>query len=151
MYQQSQKTYFIVIAVYVVAAVFLLGLVFWPQAYNISQTSLAAKIALVIATAVDLILFWSFSQLTVSLKEDFLEFRFGIFKKRLAYNQILEISVGDYDRKIFLGYGIRFGRDKSIGYIARGGRGVKIKTPLRDYYFSSDNPEAIIKLVRNKL
>jgi hypothetical protein len=151
MYQQFQKTYFIVIVIYIVAAVFLLGLVFWPQAYNIAQTSLAAKIVLMIATVVDLILFWSFSQLTVSLREDFLEFRFGIFKKRISYNQIREISVSDYDKKNFLGYGIRFGRDKSVGYIARGGRGVKIKTPLRDYYFSADNPEEIIKLVRTKL
>ena len=101
MYQQSQKTYFIVIAVYVVAAVFLLGLVFWPQAYNISQTSLAAKIALVIATAVDLILFWSFSQLTVSLKEDFLEFRFWDCKISPVKVRVFRIFGLEWKSKIF--------------------------------------------------
>ena len=139
LYFEQQKTYFLVVLVFILAAAVLLALVLWPG----RPYSQLSKFLLLFMTVLDLLLFWSFSQLTVSLKEDFLEFRFGIFKKRLAYNQILEISVGDYDRKIFLGYGIRFGRDKSIGYIARGGRGVRLKTLNRDYFISSDSPEQL--------
>ena len=142
-YREKQKTYLIVVSIYIIVALFLLSLIFLPQFFNFSQASLLTRIILIIITVVDLILFWSFAELKVKLTFDTLEFGFGVFRKKMSLKEIQNCSVEDFDIKRYSGYGIRLGRDKSIGYIARGGRGVRLKTLNRDYFISSDSPEQL--------
>ena len=88
-------------------------------------------------------LFWSFSELNIKLTNKYIQFGFGGFKKRINLDQIKDCLVEDYAKENFFGYGIRFSKNKSIGYIARGGRGVRLKMEVRDYYISSGNPEKL--------
>lgn len=150
-YREQQKTYFILIVVFIIIAIFLLGIVLFPELFRQQKISLLFKIVLFIATIIDLAMFWSFSKLTIKITSEYLQIGFGVFKKKIVLAQISETLVEDYVRSNYLGYGIRFGRDKSIGFIARGGRGVRIKTNSKDYFFSSDNPEQIQSLLKSRI
>jgi len=150
-YQEQQKTYFVLIAVFVIIAVFLLAIVLFPGPLHQRTDSQLLKITLLIVTVVDLMMFWSFSKLTIKITAEYLQLGFGIFKRRILFEQIIKVTVEDYQKLNYLGYGIRFGRDKSIGYIARGGRGVRLIMKPRDYFFSSDRPEQIQSLLRSRI
>lgn len=150
-YQEQQKTHFILIVIFIIVAVFLLTLVLFPQFLGKSEMSEGVKIILMIITVVDLILFWSFSQLTIKLSNEHLQISFGIFKKKFSFSEIKDVLVQDYQKSIYFGYGIRFGRDRSIGYIARGGRGIRLKMDRRDYFFSTNNPEQLRNLIKERI
>lgn len=150
-YEEQQKTYFILVVVFIIIAVLLLAIVLFPESFSKQPMPQFTKIVLLIVTIVDLLLFWSFSQLTIKLTNNYLQIGFGIFKKKIPLPSINGCLVEDYKKSVYLGYGIRFGRDKSIGYIARGGRGIRLKMKPRDYYFSTDSPEQIEVLLKQQL
>ena len=87
-YQEKQKTYLIVVSIYIIVAIFLLSLIFLPQFFNLKEASVFTKIVLIIVTVVDLILFWSFSELNIKLTNKYIQFGFGGFKKRINLDQI---------------------------------------------------------------
>lgn len=150
-YLEQQRTYFILVVIFVIIALFLLGIVLFPGLFHQQKISLLFKIILLIATIIDLVMFWSFSKLTIKITSEYLQIGFGMFKKKILLKQISEMRVEDYQKSNYLGYGIRLGRDKSIGYIARGGRGVRLIMKPRDYFFSSDNPEQIQSLLKSRI
>ena len=164
LYIERQKTYLLVVMVFIIVAGFLLALVLWPR----QEFSQLTKIVLFIAAVVDLILFWSFSQLTIKISKEYLQISFGVFKKKISFSEINDVLVQDFDFKNYFGYGIRLGKDKSIGYVARGGRGIKLKLSAKgrsaspklelgtraggkDYFFTSENPEQIQNIIRQKI
>jgi len=147
-YEEQQKTYLILVAVFIIVAAFLLGLVLFPGFFNKQDLPQSARLIILVVAVLDLILFWSFSQLSIIITSQYLQLGFGIFRKNILLSNISEVEVENYKKSVYLGYGIRLGRDKSIGYIARGGRGVRIKMKPRDYFFSSDNPEQIKLLLK---
>src|SRR3989338_8625299 len=149
-YREKQKTYLIVVGIYIIAGLFLLSLIFLPGFFDFSEASLTTKAALIIVVLVDLILFWSFAELKVKLTFDALEFGFGIFRKKLPLREVKSCLIEDYDIKRYFGYGIRLGSDKSIGYVARSGRGVRLKTAGRDYFLTSDSPEQLCNELRRR-
>ncbi|PIT90498.1 MAG: hypothetical protein COU22_01830 [Candidatus Komeilibacteria bacterium CG10_big_fil_rev_8_21_14_0_10_41_13] len=151
LYQEQQKTYFILIAVFILVAVFLLSFVFFPQFYGSQALGQAQKIFLLIVTVLDLVLFWSFSSLNIKLTEAELIVAFGIFRKKIKWEWIKEAKIDDYSKANYLGYGIRLGRDKSLGFVARSGRGIRLKLKLRDFFFTTDNPEELLKLIKSKI
>ncbi|MBU1130934.1 hypothetical protein KJ840_02270 [Patescibacteria group bacterium] len=150
-YEEQQKTHLIVVLVFILVAVFLLFIVFSPATFGQSILPQHTKITLLMVTVVDLILFWSFFRLTIKLTNKYLQIGFGLFKKKILLTDISDCLVEDYQKSVYLGYGIRFGRDKSVGYIARGGRGVRLKLKPRDYFFTSDNPEQIAVLLKQQI
>ena len=150
-YQENQKTYFILTVIYIIIAVLILALILFPD--YLLQKSLApgVKVILLIVAIIDIILFWSFSQLSIKLTSEYLQIGFGIFKKKISFTEIKDVLVQDYQKSIYFGYGIRFGKDKSIGYIARAGRGIRLKMDKRDYFFSTDNPEQLQNLIKERI
>ena len=147
LYFEQQKTYFLVVLVFILAAAVLLALVLWPG----RPYSQLSKFLLLFITVLDLLLFWSFSQLTIKITDEFLQLSFGLFKKTLNFSAIKDVAVADYDKFNYFGYGIRLGKDKSIGYVARAGRGVKLSLESKVYFFSSANPEQIQAILRQKI
>ncbi len=149
-YQEKQKTYFILIAVFIIIALFFLVTIFLPRFLgNQEELSRLERAAALAAIVIDFILFWSFFQLSIKLTPENLTIAFGIFKKKFKLSEIKDCSIENFEMKRYWGYGIRFGFDKSIGYIARAGRGIRIK-PVKgkDYFFSTDNPEQLLQLIR---
>lgn len=146
-YQEQQKTYLIVILAFILVALGLLALVLFPKESMTQQ----AKYILLIVAVIDLLLFWSFSQLSIKVTTEYLQLGFGIFKKKIQLKDIEDCWVEEYKKSIYMGYGIRFGKDKSVGYIARGGRGIRLKMKPRDYFFSTDSPEQLVALLKQQM
>jgi len=147
LYSEQQKTYLLVVAAFIVAAAVLLALVLWPG-QNFNQL---IKILLLSVAVIDLVLFWSFSQLTIKITDEFLQINFGVFKKKLFFSEITGAEIADFDKKNYFGYGIRLGKDKSVGYIARDGRGVRLKLKIKDCFFTTENPEEIKRILDGKI
>ena len=150
-YQEQQKTYFILILVFIIMAFFILASLFFPSFLGLKDLSNIGQIILGLAAAVDLVLFWCFRQLTILADDVSLNFGFGFMKKRFFWHNLKSAQAEDFDLKNYLGYGIRVGRDKSIAFAAQGGRGVRLKTIGKDYFFSCSNPEKLASLINEKI
>jgi hypothetical protein len=144
-YQEKIKTPFIVLLIFIIVAIFLCLLNFFPGFFNLDLT-IQFKLILTATALTDLLLLISFSRLSIELYPDRLMFFFGIFKTTLYKDQIKSVIVEDFNLKEWGGYGIRF-RKKTWGYIAKGGRGLRIKLPDRDYYISTVYPEKLKELI----
>ena len=151
LYLEKQKTYLILIAAFILIALVILALTFFPGVFGAAEPSDAVKLVLLILALADLLMLWSFSSLTIKASEKYLIFGFGVFKKRFFWHQIKEAKVENFHLTNYLGYGIRFGRDGSIAWAARGGLGVRLKTNKRYYFFSTDHPEQLAALISSKL
>ena len=151
LYEEKQKTYLILVIIFIIIAILLLGLVLFPGFFNESEMPEFTRVILLVIAIVDLILFWSFSQLTIKVTSEYLQIGFGIFKKKIPFSKINDFKIEEYQKSRYLGYGIRIGRDKSIGYVARGGRGIRVMLKPRDYFFTTDSPEQLLAMLKQNL
>lgn len=124
---------------YIVAAV-----VIGVTAYFVPNTE-SASYGLVIVLLILIIVGYFFRALDVRCDNKNLSFYFGPFGKDVPLHQIENIEVTDVrPLKDFMGWGHRIGPDGSIGYIAAGGKGVKID--LKDgkaYVITIKHPEKL--------
>lgn len=150
-HEERQKTYLVLVIVFIIVAALLLSLVLFPGLFYKSQLPDFTRMVLLIVAVVDLILFLSFSQLTIKVTSEYLQIGFGIFKKKILFTAINDFMIEDYEKLRYLGYGIRIGRDKSIGYVARGGRGIRVIMKPRDCFFTTDSPEQLLAILKQQL
>ena len=116
---------------------------------NIPQT---ARIILSIVLVFDVLILLSFRVLKIVLTEEKLTFGFGFFKKNILLTEIERVEVGDYVFKNYLGYGIRFGRDRSQGFVPRGGKGVRIYLKNKAiFFFSSVRAEELVSMIKARM
>lgn len=128
-------------------AVIILGLVLSPSD---SGRPIWVKPFLVLVGLSLFFMFVNFRCLEIKVQGRFLEFGFGIFKKKFL---ITDISSCEETRVAFteyLGVGIRRGLDGTTCYNTRFGKGVriKVKSKKRDYVLTSDNPQALCQAVK---
>ncbi|MDP3024857.1 MAG: hypothetical protein Q8O10_04920 [candidate division Zixibacteria bacterium] len=97
-----------------------------------------------------LLIFINFRTLEIKVDGRFLEFGFGIFRKKIALSDIIfceesKVTFGKYG-----GIGIRWGFGGTICYNTRFGKGVriKIKDKRKDYVLTSDNPQALCQAIK---
>lgn len=96
----------------------------------------------------DIFFIINFYQIKVVVAEDKLVFGFGILKRKVPFENIEEVIVEKFIFNRYMGYGIRVGRDKSIGYVARSGNGVRIKMKnYKDFFITSDNAEHLKTMI----
>lgn len=158
-YQEQQKTYFILILVFIIVALMVLALSFFPLFFGLNGLSDISRVILTLVAVIDLVFFWCFRSLSIIADDQTLSFGFGFMKKRFFWHDLKSAQVEDFNLKNYSGYGIRFGKDKSIAFAAQGGRGVRLKTAgsprfgaaSKDYFFSSANPEKIAALINEKI
>lgn len=93
----------------------------------------------------------NFHALKIRITEDGVGFGFGIFKKEIPFSEITGFQKESYRFKDYGGWGIRLGPNRTTGYIARSGDGVRIKTARRDYYLSTSNPDRICRVLEERL
>jgi len=150
-YQEQQKTYFILILVFIIVAFMVLALLFFPSFFGLYSLSNIGQFLLGLIAIMDLVFFWCFRKLTILADDVSLSFGFGFMKKKFSWNNLKSAQAEDFDLKNYLGYGIRFGRDKSMAFAAQGGRGVRLKAIGKDYFFSSANAEKLVSLINEKI
>lgn len=76
-------------------------------------------------------------------------FGFGLIKKRFKLSDVQSCELYTLEFRNYYGYGIRSGRDGTIAYNTRNGRGVKMVVAggRKPYVVSVDDPERICELI----
>jgi predicted membrane protein len=141
-HEQKQKSNFLILSVYVVVFIFLL--------FRLIQNNLSSgsKLILVLLLLVDIVFLISFYQIKFRVTSEGLEFGYGILKNKVTKNNIESISI-DNSKGNFFGYGIRFSKDKTIGFIAKHGDGLKIVyKDQRKFFITIDNPREALDIIK---
>lgn len=148
-YQEEQKSLPIIIITLAVVAVLVLPFSIY-KTLMVSTTPLWVPILLIVVEGVLIFVFGNFYKLRIKVDEEYLEFGFGLIKKRFKRQDI--ISCEPYQLRFgnYLGMGIRFGFDKTIAFNTRFGRGVKIRIEgkKRAYVLTTNNPQALCGALR---
>ena len=152
-YEEKQRSSMMAIIIFLVIA-FVFGTTLFAnyKEYGVASIREADQMTFLIMAVLFIFLFVFFYNLKITLTEEQLEFGFGPFKKKIAKGEIKTISIKQYEFKNYLGYGIRLGRaDKSWGYVAGNTSGVLIDSKKGKFYFTTDNPEQIVDLIKQHL
>lgn len=144
-YQEKVPTYPAITAmVLVTCLIFLIVLLsqFTARAVPITLTT---KVLLTVLLLLDLVVLLSFREVTITVTDKQIIFGYGRFRKKFYLADLEKVEFGEYKFRNYLGYGIRYGLDKSIGYAPRGGRGVRMKfhRDARVYFVVSARPDEL--------
>ncbi|HEX9912846.1 MAG TPA: hypothetical protein VGB01_06340 [candidate division Zixibacteria bacterium] len=95
-------------------------------------------------------IFINFRILEIKVQGRFLEFGFGIIKKKILRSDIVSCEKSSITFWRYGGIGIRLGMDGTVCYNTRFGKGVriKVKNKKRDYVLTSDNPQALCQALK---
>jgi len=141
-HEQKQKSNFLIISIYIVVLIFLLFRLIRDD------LSLGSKLILIVLLLVDIIFFISFYQVKFRVTNKGLEFGYGILKNKVAKGNIQEVLI-DNSKGIFFGYGISFSKDKTIGFIAKAGDGLRvIFKDQRQFFITMNNPEEALNVIK---
>lgn len=147
-YLEEQKSIFVILALGV-AIIIALPLGIYGTLMD-PTVPFWTPILLVVMEGVFIFVFLNFYKLSIKVGNEFLEFGFGLIKKRFRKEDV--ISCEPYQLKFgnYLGMGIRFGRDGTIAYNTRFGKGVKtqVRGKKRAYVLTTNNPEALCGALR---
>ncbi|MBL7021774.1 hypothetical protein ISR92_00375 [Patescibacteria group bacterium] len=152
-YEEKQNSSIMAIIVFlVVAFVLIVSLVSNYYEYGIAAFRQEDGMAFLIMAVIFILLFIFFKNLKVVITTEFVQFGFGIFKKKVNKGDIKNVSIKKFEFKNYWGYGIRYGRlDRSWGYIAGNDMGVLLELENKKFYFTTDNPEQIVDLIKQNL
>jgi hypothetical protein len=114
------------------------------------EMSLGVKIFVIIVFLVAMIVLISFRSLSIVVTNQTIEFGFGKFRRKRGLGKIKAVEIRDFKFSNYFGYGIRFGRDGTIGYVPRGGKGVVITfaDEKRPYFISTLTPEQLVEILK---
>lgn len=134
-----------------VSAVLLFAVIISPR-FGGEVLTTQFQIITTVILAVDIAVLMMFWQLKIKLTETELIFGFGPLKKKVKYSEIDHVEMATYTFANYWGYGIRVGRDKSLGYVPKGGPGVKVFLKNKVIYFlSSNKAEELAGILKGKL
>ncbi len=91
----------------------------------------------------------NFRVLVFSISASEVAFGFGLVKKSFPKAEIKSCEVYTLEFRNYYGYGIRSGRDGTVAYNTRNGRGIKmvVEGRRKPYVVSVNNPEHVCKLL----
>jgi len=103
-----------------------------------------------VVTVVETVVTLAFLNLDVRADTGKLSFKFTTFGKEIPIDEISSIVVTEVSAlRDYMGYGVRFGPDGSLGYILRGGPGFRVETAKgKTYVVTIPEPEALVEYVR---
>lgn len=148
MYAEKQGMVWWVKFVFILAMIgIILGVVLSPQD---PKTPFWVTPFLILVGLVLIFMFANFRRLEIKIQGRFLEFGFGIFKKKILLSDIVSCEESEVSFAKYWGIGIRLGMDGTICYNTRFGKGVriKIKDKRKDYVLTSDNPQALCQALK---
>ncbi|MCD4704966.1 hypothetical protein K8R66_02715 [bacterium] len=141
-HEQRQKSSISIISIYLILAILLLILIIFKELPEMT------KIILGVVLLIDILIFKFFYELTFRITNQGLEFGFGIFKNKVARNNIESVLI-DSSKNNFFGYGIRFGKDKTMGFIAKSSKGLRvIFKDQRKFFITMNNPEEALDILK---
>jgi len=141
-HEQKQKSSPIVISIYAIVFIILL---FGIIKNNLSGT---IGISLMVTLLIDVIFFINFYQVKFRVTNEGLEFGYGIFKNKVSKNNIESVLI-DNSKNNFFGYGIRFSKDKTIGFISKAGDGLMIIfKDQRKFFITMNNPREALDIIK---
>jgi presenilin-like A22 family membrane protease len=147
-HEQKQKSNLIVISIYIITFIVLSLIIINPSFLRLQKLPDISRIILLLVLVVDLIFLKIFYELKFRVTSDGLEFGYGFFKNKVKKDNIASVLV-DNSQGIFFGYGVRFSRDKTIGYIAKSGSGLRIiYKDQRQFFITMNNPEEALKIIK---
>jgi len=125
----------------------ILGLVLSPSD---PETPFWVTPLLVLLGLLFIFIFVNFRSLEIRIQGRFLEFGFGIFKKKFLLTDISSCEETKVAFSEYLGIGIRRGLDGTICYNTCFGKGVriKVKSKKKDYVLTSNNPQALCQALK---
>lgn len=96
------------------------------------------------------LVYLNFRRLLFEVTESHVRFGFGLIKKEFLRSDITFCEPYELTFKNYLGYGIRFGRDGTVAYNTRNGKGVKmvVNGQKKPYVVSVDDPEHVCGLLQ---
>ena len=147
-HEQKQKSYFWLTAIYLFSSLILLLLAISPPGLGLPPLPWITRIILGIVFLVDILIFRSFYELKFKITSEGLEFGYGLFKTKIAKNDIKSIII-DTSKGNFFGYGVRFNKRRIMGYIARTGKGLMIETDRNKKFFvTMSDPEQALQIIK---
>lgn len=152
LYQEKQRTYTAIIMPFLIIALFLILVAIRPEIIGLERGSFWRLWVLPFVLIVNLILFTSFSKLSIKITDRYLQLAFGIFRRKFYFDQIKKSLLEDYNIDNYRGYGIRLGKDKSTAFVARSGTGIRMSFKVgRDCFFTTDNQQQVLALIKAKI
>lgn len=126
-------------------SVAILAFFSYSQITQPTEMNIGLKIFVFAMLLVGLVVVVSFRKLTIIVTNTQLIFGFGKFRKKVGLGNLTKVEIKDFKFSNYLGYGIRFGRDGSVGYVPRGGKGllITVKGEKKPMFFIVNNPEQI--------
>lgn len=151
-YKEKVPMYYFLIVVVGITCMILLIVLLSQFTSRAVPLDVAGKVILFVVFLINLIVLISFRELTITVTDRSIHFGFGKFSKKLYLENLKTVEVAEYKFRNYLGYGIRFGRDNTIGYVPRGGKGLKLKFrgEKRDYFIISDRIEELKNLLERR-
>lgn len=151
-FQDKVPTYYFIVALLAMTAIVfgvLLGSQFTNWAVPLSGL---VKVIIAAVFILNLVGLMTLRVLKIELTPEQIIFGFAPFRRRYYLSQIEKAEISNYEFKNYLGYGIRIGRDGTLGYVPRSGRGLKIKVRgrRREYFFVCNKPEELKKLIEER-
>ena len=139
----------IMVIVILSLSVAILGFFSYSQITQPTEMSVGLKIFVFIMLLVGLVVVVSFRKLTIIVTNTQLIFGFGKFRKKVGLGNLTKAEIKEYKFSNYMGYGIRFGRDGSVGYVPRGGKGILITVEgeRKPLFFVVNNPEQIMSVL----
>ncbi len=146
----EEKVYipFIFVLISLVVLVFMIYLLIFPSSIpeeNPPFWLLGLICLILIFTIVN------FSYLKIVVDEQKILVNFGLFKKRIWIKNIEKLEFQKVSFLKFGGYGLRFSRDKVMGFVAQGGVGIQFidKNDQKKYFISTQKAEQLIDILIN--
>ncbi len=147
-HEQRQKSNPIITSIYIITFIVLLLVIINPSFLKLPDLPKVSRIVLIVVLLVDIVFFRSLYELKFRVTSEGLEFGYGLFKNKVVKENIGSVLI-DSSKGNFFGYGIRFGKDKTIGFIARSGSGLRIIfKDQRRFFVTMNNPEEALNIIK---
>lgn len=149
-YQDEVSGSAMVLAILGLTVVIIVFIAF-ANVYQSTEMSLGLKVFVYILLLIAFVVVVSFRKLAITVTSSQIIFGFGGFRKKIGLGNLRKVEIKEFKFSNYFGYGVRFGRDGTVGYVPRGGSGILITAEgeKRPLFFICNNPEHL-KLILDK-
>jgi len=152
-YRDKIATYYFITVLMSLTALIILGILLSQFTSRQIPLTIPIQLFLIVLFLLNIVVLISFRELTVLITDDKIFFGYGKFQKKFQRSDIEAVELSEYKFSNYLGYGIRFGRDGTIGYVPRGGQGLKIKFKIekRAYFFITNRADELKNILQKNV
>jgi len=147
-HEQKQRSNLIVTSIYIITFIVLFLVIINPSFLRMPDLPKVSRIILTIVLLVDIVFFKSLYELKFRVTSEGLGFGYGLLKNKFSKENIESVLI-DNSKGNFFGYGIRFSKDKTMGFIAKHGEGLRvILKDGRNFFITMNNPQEALDIIK---